>query len=402
MAPGIEAPAPRPFSWWWIGIALPASVAVGFTVAAILWGGTRAEHRDAFDTGWKSAAAVLAVLAAIVAVERLRLGQREHHRLLAADQAKEINELSAKASEQLGSDKAAVRIGGLTDLERLAQAHPGLRQTVVDRICAYLRGPYRPPPRRTNRVHLPSSADDGDPAHEDGSEDAAGAERRLELDVRRTAQQILKRHLSPDDTATFWPDISLDLRDANLVEFDLAGCRVGDVTFVGATFHRDATFEQTQFRGGTDFDDADFTGAAEFGESKFDRTAYFVNVRFAVGASFSGASLNGAYFQSCFFHEMTSFVRTTFSRDTSFTSAVFMDDVNFTSAVFQRETDFDDAGFHRRAGFTKTEFNSSPSFDGASFREQPDFTGAQVADADAGHIWPAGWIAEDGGVHPED
>ncbi len=114
MAPGIEAPAPRPFSWWWIGIALPASVAVGFTVAVILWGGTRAEHRDAFDTGWKSAAAVLAVLAAIVAVERHRLGQREHYRLLAADQAKEIDELSAKASEQLGSDKAAVRIGSLT------------------------------------------------------------------------------------------------------------------------------------------------------------------------------------------------------------------------------------------------------------------------------------------------
>ncbi|MDQ2815014.1 MAG: hypothetical protein M3Z75_24975 [Actinomycetota bacterium] len=39
---------------------------------------------------------------------------------------------------ELGSDKAAVRIGGLTDLERLGQNNADMRQTVVDRICAYL------------------------------------------------------------------------------------------------------------------------------------------------------------------------------------------------------------------------------------------------------------------------
>ncbi|RCG28724.1 hypothetical protein DQ384_23640 [Sphaerisporangium album] len=87
-------------------------------------------------------------LAAFISVDRFRLSQREHHRQLVVDHltqrdviARQITDLSAKASEQLGSDKAAVRIGGLTDLERLAQAHPELRQTVVDRICAYLRAP---------------------------------------------------------------------------------------------------------------------------------------------------------------------------------------------------------------------------------------------------------------------
>jgi hypothetical protein len=39
---------------------------------------------------------------------------------------------------ELGSDKAAVRIGGLADLERLGQNNADMRQTVVDRICAYL------------------------------------------------------------------------------------------------------------------------------------------------------------------------------------------------------------------------------------------------------------------------
>jgi hypothetical protein len=39
---------------------------------------------------------------------------------------------------ELGSDEAAVRIGGLTDLERLGQNNADMRQTVVDRICAYI------------------------------------------------------------------------------------------------------------------------------------------------------------------------------------------------------------------------------------------------------------------------
>ncbi|MFD6070021.1 hypothetical protein ACFWGA_22690, partial [Amycolatopsis lurida] len=113
------------------------SVGAGVTVTVVLWGDTPADHRGAFDTGWKSAAAVLAVLAAFVTVERLRLSQREHHRQLANDEATHITTLSSKASEQLGSDKAAVRIGGLTDLERLAEQYPSLRQTVIDRVCAY-------------------------------------------------------------------------------------------------------------------------------------------------------------------------------------------------------------------------------------------------------------------------
>jgi hypothetical protein len=54
-------------------------------------------------------------------------------------------ELYAKSVEQRGSEKSAVRLGGLYALERLAQTSPGQRQTVVNVICAYLRMPYQPP-----------------------------------------------------------------------------------------------------------------------------------------------------------------------------------------------------------------------------------------------------------------
>ena len=117
------------------------------------------------------------------------------------------------------SEKAAVRIGGLTDLERLGQAYPELRQMVIDRICAYLREPFEP--------SLPWIKEDL-PADEIGQ--------RLELEVRWTGQNILKRHLRwrsdvDELPETFWKDIHLSLRDAKLVGLDLRQCRVASADF---------------------------------------------------------------------------------------------------------------------------------------------------------------------------
>ena len=56
-----------------------------------------------------------------------------------------ITELYTKAADQLGSEKAPVRLAGLHALERLAQNTPEQRQTIGDVICAYLRMPYKPP-----------------------------------------------------------------------------------------------------------------------------------------------------------------------------------------------------------------------------------------------------------------
>jgi hypothetical protein len=52
-----------------------------------------------------------------------------------------VTDLYTKAVEQLGADKAPVRLGGLYALERLAQDNLGQRQTIVNVLCAYLRMP---------------------------------------------------------------------------------------------------------------------------------------------------------------------------------------------------------------------------------------------------------------------
>src|SRR4029450_9487158 len=47
--------------------------------------------------------------------------------------------------EQLGHEKAPVRLGALYSLDHLAQDNPQYRQTVVDVFCAYMRMPSTAP-----------------------------------------------------------------------------------------------------------------------------------------------------------------------------------------------------------------------------------------------------------------
>jgi hypothetical protein len=77
------------------------------------------------------------------AIDRAHQLQEEVARTTNADaESRRITELYGRAVDQLGSDKAPVRLGGLYALRRLAQYNPEQRQTIVDVLCAYLRMPY--------------------------------------------------------------------------------------------------------------------------------------------------------------------------------------------------------------------------------------------------------------------
>lgn len=131
--------------------------------------------------------------------------QREVAQATERDAAEQrITELYTRVVDQLGAEKAPVRLGGLHALERLAQNNPAQRQTIVDVICAYLRMPFTPP--------------DYWPPGEDASEEVHRLyeQRRQELQVRLTAQRILSAHLKPEAAAVFWADIDLNLTGAYL------------------------------------------------------------------------------------------------------------------------------------------------------------------------------------------
>ena len=270
-----------------------------------------------------------------------------------------ITDLYGKAVDQLGSEKPAVRLGGLYGLERLAEGYPSQRQTVVNVICAYLRMPYLPPPgigvREVERAwdlepKLHTSAVSRDTwAHALNQETGDQQESSLqEWQVRLTAQRILAQHLRGEPSrdpanprvqmpppggisrdsktvttavrSSHWKNIDIDLTGAILFDFDFRRCRVkhaifrmcrfmGIARFYGASFSGDAEFDGAEFFGSAWFEHAEFGSNAWFGGARFGRTAGFDEAKFRERALFG----TGAWLGSALFGGEVGFRKTHFS-----------------------------------------------------------------------------------------
>lgn len=322
---------------------------------------------------------------------------RRHAEQVAADTrddaaARRVTELFTRASEQLGSDKAPVRMAGLYALERLAQDNPHQRPTVVNVLCAYLRMPFAPP-------DAPPTADEQARALHEG--------RVREREVRLTAQRVLRDHLRPGPDPdrpvdAFWPDTDLDLTGATLVDFDLTGCRPRHTRFGGATFAGDARFGGTTFAAEAEFGGAVFAGLSGFSETTFVGDARFGGATFAGPVGFGGARFAGdAGFAGATFTRTAAFVKATFAGDAgffrvrfagagmfgvatfhgdaTFGGATFGGDAGFGGATFAGDAGFSCATFSRAAVFIRARFAGIAVFGGATFAGDARFRGAMFA-----------------------
>jgi hypothetical protein len=242
---------------WSVGLAVAAAVAV--TLLWIFLGGddpADARRLDAIRTASSLVIGAGGAAALLLAARRQRyveldLEQKEHDA-----NERRVTELYGKAADQLGSDKAPVRLAGVYALERLAQDDPRHRQTIVNLFCAYLRMPHRHPVEPTDEVAM---------------------QERL---VRGAVQEVLESHLRPAAADQFWPDIDLVLTGASLEFFWFRHCEARKVDFRHVTFHDIAAFRGSRFTGRAHFQHAAFTGTADlrgiggdwvkFREARFD------------------------------------------------------------------------------------------------------------------------------------
>ena len=290
---GALAPANRrpikPIRWWIIAVMV-AFVVAG-TVAVLFWllseankivdPDAKAKARiEAIRTGLTVGAGGGGAIVLALAARRQWLNEHEAIRQDEADkynrfdaEEKRITDLYTKAVDQVGSEKAAVRLGGLYALERLAQDNAAHRQTIVDVLCAYLRMPYGPP----------------------NDEDSDESLDREELEVRLTVQRMLTRHACPtvylgegsrSPNPAYWGELDLNLDKAFLMDFSMEDCRVKSATISGARLMGDyvnmthltstghLTLRGTRFFGTADFYSlrspiADFEGCRFYGIASF-------------------------------------------------------------------------------------------------------------------------------------
>jgi uncharacterized protein YjbI with pentapeptide repeats len=392
------APVPGAAARRQVDLTFAAAVLVTLAVglAAVLWllgqadqvppGEDRATlQTDAVKTGAAIALGTGGAAYLLLAYRRQRLDEVD-------TRERRITELYTKAVEQLGHEKAPVRLGALYSLERLAQNNPEHRQTVIDVYCAYLRMPYTlPPPNKpgaTQGEEAAPPADDRDRAPDPVLEQGSTGD---EMQVRQTAQRILAAHLKlpppisgaaaqrrqPSARRAFWPGINLDLTGAALVEVNLEQVSVVQAQFNKATFQGSARFRGATFQGDAEFDRSGFLGSAGFREATFHGGVGFRGATFQAGAEFDKATfLGGAGFGEATFLAGAGFREATFQRGAGFDKVTFHRDAWFRETAFHGDVGFRKATFKGIAGFYQAMFQSGAEFNNAMFQSGAEFNKA--------------------------
>jgi uncharacterized protein YjbI with pentapeptide repeats len=348
-----HAPRFRPESVW-VAALLASSAAVLLGLAIYL-----ALHlvvlkgvapNEVVKTTLTLMAALAAVLTGVYAYRKQRLSEADGRRA-DADQTRadgeQLTQRYSTAAEQLGHDKAAVRLAGVFAMARLADDWPKQRQQSIDVLCAYLR--------------MPAEHDDD----------------LSEREVRATIVRTITAHLL-EDSAIKWVENDLDF----------TGAALHDAIFEGATFSGESTsFAGARFSGNTSFFGARFSGRdTNFREATFSgEHTWFAGARFSAkntaffGATFSGGETN--FHDATFSGGYTMFVGTTFSgQSTNFFGATFAgQNTSFAGATFSGGyTNFIGATFSaENTNFIRATFSGGTPADAAT--EGSSFVGTTVS-----------------------
>ena len=229
--------------------------------------------------------AAVAAVAAWIALMR-------HFAQTGADRQRRLTETFSKATEQLGSDKIAVRIGGIYTLERISQESPNDYWTVMETLCAFLReeARWKEPDASTSVQRQPAHPMDARQTNEPLPTDIAAV---LTVIVRRRESERVREQRE----GWRFNLVGADLRGASLLEAYLERARLRIVHLEGALLQR-AHLERADLEG-AHLEDADLAAADLSGANLKNahlEGAYLENANLW-GAHLEGANLQGAHLE---------------------------------------------------------------------------------------------------------
>ena len=246
------------------------------------------------------------------------------------------------AIEQLSSDKASIRLGGVYTLVGLVdewladeKTAPSLEerrkegQVIINNLCAYIRSPFLLA-ERAEHLDEPYAKDlqkdfDGDKEKFDADKQTFKQHQATLEEERQVRQSIIKEiceRLRNVNEPGPWSDFDYDFSNAHFFY-----C----VEFSDSIFGAFAKFSEAIFAKDADFSGAVFAEFADFSRSTFAEFAGFFSATFTRNADFSRST----------FTRNADFFRTTFAKDANFSKAKFIKDTNFSWTTFEHKPIFE-------------------------------------------------------------
>ena len=289
------------------------------------------------------------------------------------------------AIEQLSSDKASIRLGGVYTLVGLVdewltdeKTIPNIEerhkegQVIINNLCAYIRSPFLLA-ERAEQLDKPYAKYlqkdfDGDKEKFDADKRSFARDKAALEEERQVRLSIIKEmheHLHNAEKPGPWSGFDYDF--SSTVFFyptNFSDSLFGASSiFSGATFTDNANFFGVAFNDYANFRGATFTDNANFSGVTFTDYADFNGTKFTDNTHFSWAKFTG----------YTNFSQAEFTASTHFSRATFTDNANFSGAKFTGDADFSQAEFTKDAIFLWAEFTKKANFFEATFEEKPQF-----------------------------
>ena len=306
----------------------------------------------------------------------------------------ERRERYTKAVEQLGDEKAPIRMGGvytlvglvdewleeksLSDDERFKEG-----QVIINNLCAYIRSPFT---LTSHYDELSQDSPTSEGIYKDKKEEFYIDKAILdsEADVRLSIiKEIHDRIQGPDkNTPGAWSDFEYDFSGSTFFyPIDLTNSYYAKpINFSGSTYQGGANFSDSTYRdeayfggstyqGGANFSDSTYKDVADFGGSTYQGRADFSRSTYQ-WASFIGSTYQGwAYFSDSTYkswayftgstYQWANFSDSTYKSWAYFSDSTYENETNFSGSIFYQETYFGEDGYSNSSScFT----NRAPQF----------------------------------------
>ena len=328
---------------------------------------------------------------------------RDHLRQVRAGR----RERYTKAVEQLGDEKAPIRMGGVYTLvglvdewledESIDKYEDRLKegQVIINNLCAYIRSPFTLA-SHYDELSNPTPMPEG--IYKDKKEKFYADKATLdsETDVRLSIiKEIHDRIQGPDkNTPGAWSDFEYDFSGSTFfypidltksyykkpVNFSGAIYQ-GMADFSGSTYEKGVLFSApdspSTYQGWANFSGSTYQGWANFTGSTYQGWADFNSSAYQNGANFrSSAYQGGADFNSSAYQGGADFGSSIYKSWATFDGSAYKGWANFRSSAYKGGADFTGSTYQGWADFTGSIYQNEVYFSGSTYEDKADFSGS--------------------------
>ena len=300
----------------------------------------------------------------------------------------ERRERYTKAVEQLGDEKAPIRMGGvytlvglvdewleeksLSDDERFKEG-----QVIINNLCAYIRSPF------TLASHYDELSKDNpisEGVYKDNQQEfyTDKAEFKAETDVRLSImKEIHDRLQNPEiNTQGAWSDFEYDFSGSTFFyPVDLTKSYYKKpVNFSDSTYQGEANFSDSTYQGRANFSDSTYQGEANFSDSTYQGEADFSRSTYQGEADFREST----YEKNVIFSTFDS--RSTYEGWAGFSGSTYQGEAGFSGSTYTGWADFGESTYEKNVIFStfasRSTYEGGAYFSGSTYQGEAYFSGS--------------------------